>query len=201
MSINLNDIIIYGNAKFQVVKIATNNDITNIQNQLNSVTYDYVPIGVIFPFCGNTIPNSYLLCDGSVISRTTYNKLFNVIGTIYGTGDNSTTFNLPNLIDKFIEGSSTAGINIDAGLPNIKGEFKLIGDHQWCDPSDWSGSGAIISVPTSSYSYLRGGSDFVGGEPRYGFRINASSYNSIYSDSVNTVQPKSLTMKYIIKAF
>jgi len=201
MSINLNDIITYGNAAFKVVKIATNNDIVNIQNQLDLVSYNYVPIGVIFPFCGNTIPYSYLLCDGSAISRTTYSKLYNIIGTTYGSGDESTTFNLPNLIDKFIEGSSVPGTNKNAGLPNIKGEFKLIGDCQWCDPSDWSGSGAIEAVPTSSYSYLRGKSDFTGGEPRYGFKIDASFYNSIYSDSVDTVQPKSLTMKYIIKAF
>lgn len=60
--------------------------------------YDYlVPIGVINQFVGETAPNGYLLCQGQAISRTTYANLFDVIGTKYGSGDGSTTFNLPDL--------------------------------------------------------------------------------------------------------
>ena len=55
-----------------------------------------VPVGTIIPFAGNSIPEGYLLCDGSAISRTDYATLFAVIGTIYGTGDGNSTFNLPN---------------------------------------------------------------------------------------------------------
>lgn len=55
-----------------------------------------VPVGTIIPFAGNSIPQGYLLCDGSAISRTTYASLFAVIGTIYGAGDGNSTFNLPN---------------------------------------------------------------------------------------------------------
>jgi microcystin-dependent protein len=44
-------------------------------------------------------PPGYLLCDGSEVSRTTYSDLFAVIGVYFGVGDNSTTFNLPNITD------------------------------------------------------------------------------------------------------
>ena len=52
--------------------------------------------GTIQMFAGSTAPRGWLICDGSAISRTDYAVLFNVIGTTYGTGDGSTTFNLPN---------------------------------------------------------------------------------------------------------
>lgn len=57
-----------------------------------------VPTGTVFEVAGTTVPNdSYLLADGSAVSRTTYARLFARIGTIFGAGDGSTTFNLPNL--------------------------------------------------------------------------------------------------------
>jgi len=56
-----------------------------------------VPPGVILPYGAATAPSGYLLCDGSAVSRTTYADLFSVIGTTYGAGDGSTTFNLPHL--------------------------------------------------------------------------------------------------------
>ena len=58
---------------------------------------------------GSTVPAGYLICNGGAISRTTYSQLFAVIGTTYGSGDGSTTFNLPNLIDRFLQGSETSG--------------------------------------------------------------------------------------------
>lgn len=53
--------------------------------------------GVIYPFAGATLPDGFLWCDGAAVSRTTYATLFGVIGTTYGAGDGSSTFNLPNL--------------------------------------------------------------------------------------------------------
>ena len=52
--------------------------------------------GMIVPCAGNAVQDGYLLCDGSAISRTLYPELFAAIGTTYGAGDGSTTFNLPN---------------------------------------------------------------------------------------------------------
>lgn len=54
------------------------------------------PTGVVKAFAGTIVPAGYLLCDGSAVSRTTQSKLFTVIGTSYGSGDGSTTFNLPD---------------------------------------------------------------------------------------------------------
>ena len=61
---------------------------------------DSLPVGVILSFPTTSsaeLPNGYMFCDGSAISRTTYSELFSLIGTSYGSGDGSTTFNLPNL--------------------------------------------------------------------------------------------------------
>jgi microcystin-dependent protein len=55
------------------------------------------PVGTILSNTTGTVPEGYLLCNGLEVSRTTYQDLFEVIGTYYGEGDNSTTFNVPNL--------------------------------------------------------------------------------------------------------
>ena len=55
------------------------------------------PTGTITQYAGASAPSSWLLCQGQAVSRTTYAALFAVTGTTYGTGDGSTTFNLPNL--------------------------------------------------------------------------------------------------------
>lgn len=74
---------------------------------------DTLPIGIILPFSDNTIPEGYLLCDGSAISRTTYADLFSVIGTTYGEGDGTTTFNLPNLKGRVPIGKDEADTDFD----------------------------------------------------------------------------------------
>lgn len=62
-----------------------------------------VPTGSYFPFGGATAPNGYLACDGSAVSRATYANLFAVIGTTFGAGDGSTTFNVPNVAGNIIK--------------------------------------------------------------------------------------------------
>ena len=57
---------------------------------------DSLPIGTMLPYTSEVIPNGFLPCDGSEVSRTEYSDLFKVIGTSYGSGDGSTTFNLPD---------------------------------------------------------------------------------------------------------
>ena len=65
-----------------------------------------VPVGTIIWSGKSTPPTGFLLCNGAAVSRTTYADLYSAIGTAFGSGDGSTTFNLPNLIDKFIEGGN-----------------------------------------------------------------------------------------------
>tara|TARA_Y100000782_G_scaffold115371_1_gene157351 strand:+ start:1530 stop:2036 length:507 start_codon:yes stop_codon:yes gene_type:complete len=56
-----------------------------------------VPTGTILPFPSNIVPSGYLPCDGAEVSRTTYAALFGVIGAVWGEGDGSTTFALPDM--------------------------------------------------------------------------------------------------------
>lgn len=69
-----------------------------------------VPIGAIVAYAGESIPTGYLNCDGSAISRTTYADLFDMIGTTWGAGDGSTTFNLPDLRSATLRGVGTPTI-------------------------------------------------------------------------------------------
>lgn len=64
----------------------------NLQDSLTTT----VEIGTIIMYAKSTAPANYLICNGAAISRTTYASLFAVIGTVYGVGDGSTTFNLPD---------------------------------------------------------------------------------------------------------
>lgn len=64
------------------------------------------PAGIVLPFAGSTAPQGYLLCDGSAVSRDTYSALFDAIGTVYGAGDGSTTFNVPDLSGRVVLGVS-----------------------------------------------------------------------------------------------
>jgi microcystin-dependent protein len=68
-----------------------------------------VPAGIVTPFAGATAPDTWLLCDGSAVSRTTYADLFRVIGTTYGVGDGSTTFGLPDLRGRVAAGKDNMG--------------------------------------------------------------------------------------------
>ena len=63
-----------------------------------------MPVGSIISFGGTIAPTGWLLCDGAAVSRTTYSDLFAVIGTNFGYGDNSTTFNIPDLRGRFLRG-------------------------------------------------------------------------------------------------
>jgi microcystin-dependent protein len=71
-----------------------------------SVLGNPAPTGVIVEYGGSAAPTGWLLCDGTAINRTTYAKLFAVIGTTYGVGDNSTTFNVPDRRGRFGTGAN-----------------------------------------------------------------------------------------------
>ena len=135
----------------------------------------------------------FLLCDGSAVSRTTYADLFSVIGTTFGTGDGSTTFNLPNMIGRFPEGASTVGTVKDAGLPNITGGITNthVRNNVGSAGCGWGAvtCGANRSAYTGEYNESTGTGTW---------DFNASKSNPIYGKST-TVQPASLTLKYIIK--
>lgn len=72
------------------------------------------PVGIIQMWPTTSAPIGYLLCDGTAVSRTTYAALFAVIGTTYGVGDASTTFNVPNAKGKFPVGYNASETEFDA---------------------------------------------------------------------------------------
>ena len=148
-----------------------------------------IPTGVILPFGGSTVPEGYLLCNGSAISRSTYAQLFDAIGTIYGAGDGETTFNLPDLRDRFIEGAGThaLGTYLEAGLPNAKGTFTGGYDYTVA-------TGVFKSIGASGSYYNNNG-----GAPMAAFSLSLDRASSIYKDDFNKVQPQSLILNAIIK--
>lgn len=111
---------------------------TKIYQLIRSKIESTIPIGVIYPFCGEfgtandpyaNVPDGYLACDGQAISRTTYSDLFAVIGTKYGNGDEITTFNVPDLRESVMVGAgqSTRAILDETGHSHdvyTLGEFK-----------------------------------------------------------------------------
>jgi len=100
-------------ANITSANINTSNITTlNILDSLN-----IIPAGMIMPTVSTNVlaPIGWLFCRGEAVSRTTYNRLFLVIGTIYGTGDGSTTFNLPNFQGAFLRGLNYTGTSNIAG--------------------------------------------------------------------------------------
>lgn len=96
------------------IKGATGANGTNGTNGTNGVDAS-APPGGILAYGGSSAPAGYLLCNGQAVSRSTYSALFAIIGTAYGVGDNSTTFNVPNIVDKFTKGKGAASALGDTG--------------------------------------------------------------------------------------
>ena len=142
----------------------------------------------------NTVPNGWLLCNGAGVSRSTFSNLFTKIGTTYGTGDGSTTFNIPDLRDRYIIGANTnaLGAQIAEQLPNIKASDNrsviiLGGNNQSAPP---------LSTSTDSYTYVLNRGD--GSMGFVGLRFNANTAIATYTDS-GKVYPLSLALNFIIK--
>ena len=80
--------------------------------------------GMIIAFGNETPPDGWLACDGSAVSRTTYADLFEAIGVMWGAGDGSTTFNLPDMRETIPVGTGTRGSGVTAHDTYDVGEFK-----------------------------------------------------------------------------
>lgn len=86
--------------------------------QVSVAAIGTIPVGSIFPYAGVTAPTNYLLCYGQAISRTTYSVLFGIIGTTYGAGDTTTTFNLPDLRGRTAFGKDDMGGSAASRITN-----------------------------------------------------------------------------------
>ena len=174
-----------------------NKNIVRSVNGINADAQGNVQLGNIVAIPGeikwfafNTVPDGYIICNGAKVSRTTYANLFAAIGTAFGSGDGSTTFDLPDLVDRFAEGSRTVGTYKGPGLPNITGLASLpniSGNGSFIHYDDTSNIDHNIVVDdTSKYKLYS----------QFGF--DASRSSSIYGNST-TVQPPALTLLPCIK--
>nr|DAL39948.1 MAG TPA_asm: Baseplate wedge protein [Caudoviricetes sp.] len=159
-----------------------------------SATGDTLPVGSIMPYPKATAPENWLICDGSAISRTDYSELFNAIGTTFGEGDGSTTFNLPN-----IKGRTIVGLDTDDTDFNTIG--KTLGEK--------THTLTVAEMPEHNHKQsLDGGNSGNSGNAAYSWSIPANQYLYTGDDLAgktggsqphNNIQP-SFVATYIIKA-
>lgn len=166
---------------------------TAIQKQIDNLLWRGSVIGEVRWFAMSQPPEGWLVCNGAAVGRATYPELFAAIGTTYGSGDGSTTFNLPNLMGKVPWGSTSVGTVLDAGLPNIEGKIAI--DLPGSVPSFVGpGDGALFNnYSAKSYPpYIPGDGSITRSSDKYLY-FDASRSNSIYGGS-DTVQPPALCL-------
>lgn len=167
-----------------------------------------VPTGTVSMFAGTTAPTGYLLCQGQAVSRTTYSALFSVIGTAYGTGDGSTTFNLPNLQGRFALGKNSSHALASTGgaetvtlttsqIPaHTHGNKSLIGSLVAYSWDDGLANGIISNSVNSKNSGYYSGSAI--GHIQY--QVDAShEHDSVGGGAEHDNMPPYQTVNYIIK--
>jgi microcystin-dependent protein len=160
-----------------------------------------VPVGVVNPFAGSTAPSGWLLCFGQAVSRSQYPALFATISTTYGTGDGSTTFNVPDLRGRVVAGVDNMGGTAASRLTSttITGG----GDA----PGEVGGSQThtltTAQIPSHNHSVPYGGSgNGAGGIGQIRlnpFEGNTNSGSTGGGEAHNNVQP-TMVLNYIIKA-
>lgn len=189
-------------------------DYPNLSTALEELTgeVDYIksnatPIGVVLPFAGSSAPVDYLLCNGAAVSRTTYADLFALIGTTYGAGNGTTTFNVPDMRSRvpvgYESGSSEFGTlgaaygakthTLSLGeIPNATGS---LGMHNAGNGTPiWTGSG-VFSTSTTASKYRDGGTLNSGANSRAAVNFSLGGGGGAH----NNVQP-SRVLNYIIRA-
>jgi microcystin-dependent protein len=104
-------------------------------------------------FAGYTVPDNFLVCDGSAVSRTTYADLFDVIGTVYGAGDGSTTFNLPDLSGRVAVGASDhRDLGSTGGSESVVLLESNLPAHSHSLPAHSHSNDIEVSMPSLSHS-------------------------------------------------
>lgn len=110
------------------------------------------PAGTINQFAGSSAPAGYMVCDGSAVSRSTYADLFAVIGTTYGAGDGSTTFNLPDLRSRIPVGRNASDGDFDSAGKTGGAKTHTITTAQLPNHNHSSGSLANASAGNHDHS-------------------------------------------------
>jgi len=144
-----------------------------------------VPAGTVIPYGSSSAPYGYIKCNGAAISRTVYADLFAAIGTNFGGGDGSTTFNVPDLRGEFIRGWDD-GRGIDSGRA-----FASFQNHQFQDHYH------AYSDHTAGFGYQTHFSGPHGPTHHYDMARNTGSpANGNYGSET---RPRNVAMLYCIK--
>ena len=165
--------------------------------------------GLIIPWSTTTAPSGFLECDGTAVSRSTYATLFAVVGTTYGVGNGSTTFNLPDLTDKTVVARSaanskslaqTGGANTVTPTGNIAGSTGSTTLTTAQIPSHThsfgvsAGSMGSAAVGACAYTPSQAASSATGGGGSHNHTLSAN-----FAGSANSVLQPYLVLMYIIK--
>ena len=157
---------------------------------VNAHNESIIETGAIYGSARSSTPSGYLLCDGSAVSRTTYSRLFTVIGTSFGVGDGSTTFNIPNAQGTFLRGAGTSAGYATNVTINLGGKFDdQIQTHEHSPISFIASAGTALANGwgVSFANVYTINNFFTGGVPTSG-RVNA-----------NETRVKSVAVNYFIK--
>ena len=165
-----------------------------------------IPTATIVPWSDSSIPTGFLECTGQAVSRSTYATLFGIIGTTYGAGNGSTTFNVPNLQDNVAVGksnnkslASTGGANTVSSTGNVGGSTAnaSLSTAQLASHSHSSGSGGQAAAAPCCGSFITAGAGSTGSTGSgQGHSHNMSANFS--GDATSVLQPY-LTVIYLIK--
>ena len=172
-----------------------NSSVTNLNNSLNNI----IPAGVISMYGGSTVPSGWLICDGRAVSRTTYSRLFSAIGTTYGAGNGSTTFNLPNLKGRVPVGLDTSQTEFNS-LGKTGGEKKHTLTVNEMPSHNHVMNNSSYSDSNINHAVMYG-SDLAHVDTHYWNYSNPNLWTSDVGggQSHNNLQPY-ITVNYIIKA-
>lgn len=189
------------NAAINALNSALTNTINGVNSALSSSINQHAPSGTIITYAGNTAPDGWLECDGSLVNRATRSALFNAIGTIYGEGDGSTTFALPDLRGQFVRGwDHGKGIDTDRQFGSSQTDANKSHNHGGTTGND-SPDHTHSSHTTASGAM---GTQSTGTEPIYDTPAQTGGAStrhthSISSDGGTEARPKNIAMMYCIK--
>ena len=188
---------------------------TNGSGALSFTTVQGVPSGSVFCMAVATVPSGYLECNGTAVSRTTYSVLFAVIGTAYGTGNGSSTFNLPDLRGEFVRGFDN-GRGVDSGRSIASSQSSQFGQHNHNVSASSSSSvtdpGHQHSMSVGFFNSVNSGGALSFKDAGTSNRINTNTTGISVSTSTSISQsnrggtsnssetrPRSIAMMYVIK--